>query len=277
MNTMELPPSVLTKSQKRDYSASWSEGGNRYRMIATVRYDDECGNGHNSFSITADIRENGREYMGGCCHDEIAKRIPELAPFLKWHLCGSDGPMHYLANVVYMAGDRDHNGKRKGERYHVLGHEEKRVTFGDFPISFEFDRLMIRFIESGPDWSKVEPVAVEHPPEKDGYKFGPKWTVTGLACEWYQCEFDRAEEAQEFIDACRRFSPVIKIYQDKFTKVGEGKARELDHARSCAIWPDATDEQLCAEPEVLKTALIERLPALMAEFKAAVEHFGFTY
>lgn len=57
--------------------------------------------------------------------------------------------------------------------------------------------------------------------------------------------------------------------------VGEGKAVQLDHARSCAVWPDATDEELTAPG--LKDRLLARLPALMQEFKAAVESLGFTY
>jgi hypothetical protein len=43
-------------------------------------------------------------------------------------------------------------------------------------------------------------------------------------------------------------------------------------ARACAIWPDATLEQLQDEK-----LLLARLPALMKEFKAAVESLGLTY
>jgi hypothetical protein len=45
----------------------------------------------------------------------IAAHLPELAPVIKWHLCNSAGPMHYLDNAVYLAGDRDCWGLRKGE------------------------------------------------------------------------------------------------------------------------------------------------------------------
>ena len=104
--------SVLTKSQTRKYGpVYYTEDGAEYRITAKVRYDDECGNGHNSFAITADIdRKDGagrwREAAGGCCHEEVAKYFPELAPFLKWHLCASNGPMHYIANTVYHVGKK---------------------------------------------------------------------------------------------------------------------------------------------------------------------------
>jgi hypothetical protein len=228
--------------------------------------------------LTGKICEGGRDVAGGCIHEEIAKHFPGLAPLIKWHLCASDGPMHYVANTVYHAGNRDYNGKQKGERYHVRGREEKRIVFGEFPITFEFKDGFTQFIESCPDWKLVQPVAVEHPPEeKTNYKFAPKWTVSGHACEWYQCPFDREEEAQDFIKACREYTPRIVVFAEKFTQVGEGKERKFDLARLSAVWPDATDEQLSAEPEELKAMLLARLPGLLKEFRAAMESLGFTY
>jgi hypothetical protein len=47
------------------------------------------------------------------------------------------------------------------------------------------------------------------------------------------------------------------------------------YVRNAAIWPEATDEQLMADD--LKEQLEARLPALLAEFQAAVESLGFTF
>lgn len=58
-------------------------------------------------------------------------------------------------------------------------------------------------------------------------------------------------------------------------RVGEGKKRELDYARSTAIWPDATDEQLMDDN--LAEALKARLPALLVEFRQTLEALGFTW
>ncbi len=166
--------STLTKSQVKNYGpVQYEEGGIAYRIRARVRYDDQCDNGHNTFAITGEIdRLEGkrwREDSGGCIHGEIAKHFPELAPFIKWHLCSSDGPLHYVANTVYLAGDRDCWGLRRGE----------------------------------------------------------------------------------------------------------GKDRELSAARRAAIWPDATDEDLTAPG--LEQRLEARLPALLAEFRKAVESLGFVF
>lgn len=97
---------TLTKNQTITKEKTYKECGKTYRIRVTVRFDDRCGNGHNTFSITGDIdRKSSRgewlEESGGCIHDEIAKHFPELAPYIKWHLSSSNGPMHYLANTRY--------------------------------------------------------------------------------------------------------------------------------------------------------------------------------
>ena len=106
---MQLPTSVLTKKQVKTYGPKmYTEGGRTYRLTAKVYYDDSCGNGHNTFSTTgAQYRrrnDGGWEQDSfGCLHDAISKHFPELAPYIKWHLTSSDGPMHYIGNTIYLA------------------------------------------------------------------------------------------------------------------------------------------------------------------------------
>lgn len=229
MNTPDitLPPSILTKSQTKKYGPrdcnSYSPGA---RITATVRYDDQCGNGHNSFAITAEIRGPGCD-AGGCLHEEIAKAFPELAPLIKWHLVSSDGPMHYLANTLFQASDRDHRGLLKGEK-----------------------RQLVNGRTNQPVWQRV-------------MRDGAGIEVSGGSGNWK----DSAEKPTEKLTA--GWEPVWIE--------GEGKARELDHARSSAVWPEATDAELMQDKATLSAALLARLPALMVEFKAAVESLGFTY
>ena len=109
MSHTTLPVSILTKHQVKIYGPKiYTEGGETYKLTATVCYDDQCGNGHNSFGITGAQyrkRRNGtwEEDAFGCLHETIIKHFPELAPYIKWHLCSSDGPLHYLANTNYHA------------------------------------------------------------------------------------------------------------------------------------------------------------------------------
>src|SRR5262245_39920246 len=129
---MQLPESKLTKRQRKEFRADYMDGDRPGVIVAEVRFDDQCGNGHNTFAITAEIFEPPYQRgepskihdpsgikcwlsACGCCHDDIAKHFPELAPLIKWHLVSSVGPMHYLANATYLAGNRDYNGRAAGE------------------------------------------------------------------------------------------------------------------------------------------------------------------
>ena len=99
--------SKLTKNQTKTFGpVPFTEKGyaKGATITATVRYDDSCGNGHNSFAITADVDEPMRWAGGGCMHKEVAKYFPELAPLLRFHLMSSDEPMHYIANTLYWLG-----------------------------------------------------------------------------------------------------------------------------------------------------------------------------
>ena len=97
----------------------WTEqqGSRSVRVSLVVKFGLHHLSGNKSpyFSITADGREDGRESFGGCCHDIIAERFPELADMIALHLSDMDGaPMHAGANAWYwLAGVVD-----LGEEYH---------------------------------------------------------------------------------------------------------------------------------------------------------------
>jgi hypothetical protein len=222
---------VLARDESRGtfHTQTWKASRRRGSETLTVelRFDDECGNGKNSFAITGTLRDSrvkqdGGFIAGGCMHEDIAKWFPELAPLIKWHLTSSNGPMHYVANAVFFASERDCWGLLKGES---------------------------RQIRNG----------------KTGL---PCWRLQAVGGEPYApgAYFDGA--APPDIVPTLKWLPLLKI--------GEGKARELDKARSVAVWPDATDEELTAPG--LKERLEARLPALLAEFRTAmVDTCGFLW
>lgn len=54
----------------------------KYHFEVWGGLDDDCRSNMCDWSVTADVRwKNQRgqykEYMGGCCHDEVAKHFPE--------------------------------------------------------------------------------------------------------------------------------------------------------------------------------------------------------
>lgn len=219
-------------SERRYYT----ERGVRYAIWFTARYDDNCKNGHNDFAVTGEIwqatrdgRTIGRDCVAfGCLHDDIAKRFPEIAHILKWHLCGETGPMHYAANTVYLAGDRDHNGLRKGEKRQIINGKTKL-----------------------PVWRLV---AVD---------------AGGAEIGLYDLE-------KQVVAAAKPNCPYKLEYRPLWWE-GEGKVRELEAARRVAIWPDATDAELIVEANDLRAALADRLPALLADFRAMIDASGFIW
>jgi len=225
--------SVRTKHQTKTYGPKiYTENETTYKLTATIRYDDSYGNGHNTFSITGaqyykDNRGIWREDSVGCLHEIIAKQLPELAPFIKWHLTSSDGPMHYIGNTVYLAGDRDCCGLRKGERRQIVNGRTRK-----------------------PSWELVA-----------------KHRATGETIPLYV--LDRRTDS-DTIPTCE-----YDLIWQSWDKISEGKERELDKARSAAVWPNATDEELTAPG--LKERLEARLPKLMEEFRQDMEKLGFIY
>lgn len=210
--------SLLTKHQVKTFRKVYVEQGREYILIAKVCYDDQCGNGHNTFSITGEIwqAKNGQPIgrdceSCGCIHEDIVKWLPELAPYIKWHLVSSDGPMHYIANTVYHA-------QSYSPRYAWVYYTGLQDPLG---IEGVKERLL-------------------------GYE-----------------KADKAREAEG--------QPGYRVVWDEKT----AKEANLDHARSSAVWPEATDEELLALG--LEERLQARLPRLMEEFKVAVESLGFVY
>lgn len=269
-------------SERRSISGYGSGG----YMKVEVRFDDELNNQHNSFAITADVVTNesarrGDIAAGGCLHEEIVRVFPELAPLVKFHLFDDRGPWSCISNTTYLAGDADCWGRRKGEPCSW----EEVFKFGEFPIGYkipskEFKKWLLEALEfnaTTPKGNHNRPsFAIVAVPYKDnkpgGYQFGPKFTLEGFPCEWYQCPFDSEQEALEFLEAVSRHG----VWVDRtVTGYSEGKERELDAARSVACWPEATDEELSVSKEELTKVLEARLPGLIEGFKATIKDCGF--
>jgi hypothetical protein len=260
--------------------------GRKILMHAEIRFDDNCGNGHNSFGVTGHGWEDhykARDWdFGGCCHEEIAAVFPELKHLIKWHFMSSDSPMHYVANTVYHASNLD-NGKAKGEPNQWA----KRLKFGQFPITFSIkERGFLEWLmaalehraatpKTNPERKNFEVVEIPYVRRDNGtdYKFSPKYSFDDWADDWYKCPFDSRTEAEEFREAILMYEGQIQVIKI-VTGYSPGKERDLDAARRCGIWPDATDEQLMLPPDELTALLEARLPAMVAEFKAAIESTG---
>lgn len=97
----------VIKSEWRKVPGEWDPA----RVV--LRYDDRCGNGYNTFSITV---ESKNDTYGGCMHNTVCKVFPEFAHLIKWHLCSSNGPHAYIANTLYFAVDNRVKAAEKLEK-----------------------------------------------------------------------------------------------------------------------------------------------------------------
>jgi len=87
------------------------------KTVIKVTLDDDCKNGHEDFSLTADIYEDGRHSGGGCCHERILALAPEFKPFADLHLSTYEGiPMHASSNAWYWFCGMFADGL--GQQYH---------------------------------------------------------------------------------------------------------------------------------------------------------------
>lgn len=257
--------------------------GDRARLHAELRFDDSCRNGRNSFSVTATISQaerRGDNGSIGCHHDAIARLFPELAHLIRWHLSSAgEGPSHYVANAVYLAGDRDHYGRRAGDPSSFVD----VIRFGDVPAVHRLKsagflawlREIATYDKDGQAAALV-PIAVAYQPrEGERFSFRPKYQFCGQPpLKWYECPFDTEEEAERF---ARSFVEHGATFERIASDWSEGKARELDAARKVAVWPDATDAELSVEPAELKAKLEARRPALLAAFEADLRAAGLAW
>lgn len=240
-------------------------------IVAEVRFDDECRNGHNSFAVTGHtyIPDRSDCESCGCIHDSIAKKFPELKHLIRWHLVDSDQPMYYVANTVYHASNLD-NGKAKGEP----NSWETRLRFLAMPtMTFGIKASLLLALQEAKSTKHVPGVMdiVEVPYVKkagETYDYGSHYTLGCYPVDaWHKAPYKDMREALEWQSTLLTNDwEVVKIV----TGYSKGKERNLEAARNCAAWPEATDEQLCLPEAELKALLEARLPPLMAEFKADV-------
>lgn len=159
----------------------------------SIKLDDDCKNGHEDFSITANIKEKDSrgqwvEAGGECCHEHILKLRPGLKPFVDLHLCTWQGvPMHCAANAFYWLaghlglsyveyhGSSGSSGKSKDECLRIFK-EHVRCTDEELPVLLECrsqEELLIAIEDLGivKRWKKEAKAAIKQLEEWTGSEF----------------------------------------------------------------------------------------------------------
>jgi hypothetical protein len=136
---MTLPISARNKSNS--YHIGPLKIADGETMKVNVRWDDTCGNGHNTFAVTCDIYKNGRDVGGGADHKTIIKYVPGLESSILYHLVSASGPMHYIANSMYWAD----NGNLEYARSSAVWPEAEFEDFTEEKLSARLPELMDNF------------------------------------------------------------------------------------------------------------------------------------
>jgi len=261
-------------------TAEFDGYGKRYFQVK-VRFDDSCKNGHNSLGVTASFgRGKEPEKMQnpdccGCLHDDVLRIFPALERLVDFHLAGTDGPMHYIENTTYLAGDLDCQGMKKGEPWKFR--TNLMVDGGEvFELKKPFDAFIEGIVREkgiqGLNDLSVKAIPMKGKEDQENLA---NYSVSGYDTDWMGAPFKSRETAEGFVNALNDCKSA-EIAQVPYL-FGEGKERELDAARRSAIWPEATDEQLMLPKVELAELLEKRLPALVSEFQSLIEQTGLSW
>jgi hypothetical protein len=125
------------KTNSLKYSTSKVVNGKN--VIVKIRLDDEFKNGHQDFSVTADVYEAGKpktdKYMigWGWMHDDVLEAFPEFKIFVDLHLCDYLGnPMYATANGFYHLKNGFNNTPVSSEAFVAKFCEYYRVSAKEF-------------------------------------------------------------------------------------------------------------------------------------------------
>lgn len=119
-----------------------SYGGRKGKFTVTAQAYQLGGNSHPHFSVTGNLRVDGRDQAGGCMHEDALRFWPKIAPVVRMHLSNADDgePMHGEANGWYWlsgalggAGEKYHGAQddRTADRCLEILAEHLRISMDD--------------------------------------------------------------------------------------------------------------------------------------------------
>lgn len=120
------------------------EGGSLHVRYGWTVIDDQ----EPYLAVTADeLDERGVVVATGMLHDAVAKAFPGLTRLLRWHLCSTTEPMHYVANGIYWWQMFKKRSKWKSESRRPLRNFASTIVYG----AVDDDAAKILVMESDRD------------------------------------------------------------------------------------------------------------------------------
>jgi hypothetical protein len=184
----------------------------------TIRLDDECKNGHQDFSITANITDSfGGWIGGGCCHDDILKAYPEYKIFVDLHLSDYNGyPMHLEANLKYHL-----KNEPREKVMEIYGITEEEISYIEDGFYAE-DSLYFKYILESCGYlerrNKLAKKAIKILEDMTSEKFvfmSTKSNYTRLTKEEYESVEERIDNGYFGVDAIQDRLKIKRLFEKR--------------------------------------------------------------
>lgn len=228
----------MKKIYRNSFTTSKVYDGGQKKINVQIRIDDQCGNGHCEFAITADIYEkatNGRWVWtaGGCQHEEILKCFPEFSDFVALHLSNIHGaPMYPEANGHYLLATE---GAKKCAEYLRIDEQTAQMLSGDRKY-FKHQLFALGIVDK---WQKDADKAIAHYEQLKGEKWVNPYTPEEETFQLTLTEEER-REIENLIKADYYTPEAIKAR----TEEQERTKREQERAAIAKHYDDKIAEAL---------------------------------
>lgn len=225
-----------TNTLKHTVSKIYLDNGNTYKVIATIKLNDECKNGMCSWSITGILYQkkgNGRFYdIGhGCIHEGILKASPKLKMFVDLHLCDWRGtPLYPVENGYYFL---QKDKKQAKEYLRVTDEEMEILSKCDNKEYFKYQLFALGIVER---WQEESRKAIQALEELTGdvwvnpYKESEeREEIEGKILSGYYTEsaIQERQEAKRIAEIEKRKNEVIKTFEKRINKATKEKDVKL--------------------------------------------------
>lgn len=235
-----------TNTLKHTVSKIYLDNGNTYKVIATIKLNDECKNGTCSWSITGILQQkkgNGRFYdIGhGCIHEEILKASPKLKMFVDLHLCDWRGtPLYPVENGYYFL---QKDKKQAKEYLRVTDEEMEILSKCDNKEYFKYQLFALGIVERWQAESKKAIQALEeltgdvwvnpYKESEERHRFvlsdEEREEMEGKILSGYYTEsaIQERKEAERIAKIEKRKNEVIKTFEKRINKATKEKDVKL--------------------------------------------------
>lgn len=148
------------------------------RTVIHIRFNDECGNGHNTFTVTADVQRkthvnHWKDCMGGCCHEHILSLCPHFKNLVHLHLSDQNGaPMYAAGNGFHLLWDysKPMNTRRANAREYlrISGYVLEQLSLVK---DKEYFRYMLEEMDVPQGWKEQAEQGIQQLEEMTGLRY----------------------------------------------------------------------------------------------------------